>query len=78
MSSASTDQTYLSSACVQHPQILPSHDVDQLARLDVSNLNEIGLESQNIGVIKSKCLWRSLPLDLPILSGSPAVAVDKE
>ena len=44
----------------------------------MSYLNEIRLKRQNVGVVECECLRCSFPLDLPILSRSPPIAVDKE
>ena len=63
---------------MQHPNILPRHDVNQLARLNVPNLDERWLERKDVWIVECECLWRSLPLDLPILSCSPAIPIDEE
>jgi hypothetical protein len=52
--------------------------VDQLARLDVTDLDETWLERQYVGVAEGKSLWGAFPLDLPVGSCAPAVAVDEE
>ncbi len=63
---------------MEHSNVPPSHYVNQFTRLNVSYLNEIRLESQNVGVIQRECLWCSFPLDSPVLASSPAISVDKE
>ena len=52
--------------------------MNQFARLNVSYLNEIRFESQDVGVVECESLRRSFPLNLPVLSRSPPVAIDKE
>ena len=63
---------------MQHPHILPRHDMNQLARLNMPYLDKVRFESKNIRIIQSKCLRCSFPLDLPILPCSPAIPIDKE
>ena len=63
---------------MQHPNIPPRHHMNQLARLNVSYLDEVGLKGQDVRVVERECLRCSLPLNLPVLSSSPAVAVDEE
>ena len=63
---------------MKHPNVPPSHHMNQFARLNVSYLNEIRLKRQNVGVVQRESLWRSFPLNFPVLSRSPAVTVDEE
>ena len=63
---------------MQHPHILPRHDVDQLAGLDVPNFNKARLEGQNIRVMQRKSLRCALPLDFPVGPRPPTVPVDEE
>lgn len=69
---------HLSCARMQHPDILSSHNVDQLARLDVTYFDKARLERQNIWVAEGEGLGCAFPLDLPVGSCSPAVAVDEK
>ena len=70
--------THLSSAGVKHSQVLASHNVDQLTRLNVSDLDEIRLECQDVRIVEGERLWCSLPLNSPVLSRTPAISVDEE
>jgi hypothetical protein len=63
---------------MQHPHILPSHDMNQFARLNVPDLDEARLEGENIGIMQCKALGSAFPLNLPIGSCPPPVTVDKE
>lgn len=42
------------------------------------NLDEARLKCQDIGVIQRKALRRTFPLDLPVGSRTPAIAINKE
>jgi hypothetical protein len=70
--------THLPSTRMQKPDVLPSHDMNQFARLDVSDLDEAWLKRQDIWVIQRKTLWCTLPLNLPIRPCTPAISVDEE
>jgi hypothetical protein len=50
----------------------------QTSTLHVSYLNEAGLKGKNVGVEDSKCLWGSLPRNLPIWSCSPTIPIDEK
>lgn len=63
---------------MKHPQVLTSHNVNELARLNMSYFDKIWLERQNVGVVESKCLGCALPLNPPVLSCSPTVSIDEE
>ena len=63
---------------MEHPNIAASHDMNQLTRLDVSDLNETWLKGQDVWIAQRKCLWLAFPSDLPIRSDTPSVAVDEE
>lgn len=63
---------------MQHAHILARHDVNQLARLDVPDFDEAGLEGQDVGVAKGEGMWGAFPLDLPVGPCAPAVTVDEE
>lgn len=52
--------------------------MNQLACLDMADLNEIRLKRKDVGIAERKCLWSALPLDLPIGSRPPTISVDKE
>lgn len=52
--------------------------MDQLARLDMPDLDEAGLKGQDVGVAEREGMWSAFPLDLPIGPCAPAVAVDEE
>lgn len=69
---------HLSCARMQHPDILSSHDMDQLARLDVSYLYEARLEREDVGVAEGEGLGSTFPLYLPVRSCAPAIAIDEE
>lgn len=69
---------HLSCARMQHSDVLSGHDMDKLARLDVSDLYETRLERQNVGVAKGEGLRRPFPLYLPVRSCSPAIAIDEK
>ena len=63
---------------MKHSHILPGHDVNQFARLNMSDLNETWFESQDVRVVQGKALWRAFPLYLPVWPGSPSVSIDEE
>jgi hypothetical protein len=69
---------HLSCARMQHPDILSCHDMDQLARLDVTDLYETRLERQDVGVAEGEGLGSAFPLYLPVRSCAPPVAIDEE
>lgn len=52
--------------------------MDQLARLDVTDLDEARLERQDVGVAQGKSLGSAFPLDLPVGSCTPAIAIHEE
>lgn len=63
---------------MQHAHILPSHDMNQLTRLNMTNLNETRLKCQDIRVVQRKRLRCPFPGDLPIRSSAPAISIDEE
>ena len=69
---------HLSCARMQHPDILSRHDMDQLARLDVADLDEARLEGQDVGVAQGEGLGSAFPLDLPVRPCAPPVAIDEK
>jgi len=42
---------HLPSTRMQHPHVLPSHDMNQFARLNMPDLNETRFERQNVGIV---------------------------
>ena len=52
--------------------------MNQFARLNMSNLNEAWLERENVRIAQCKRCRCPFPLDLPVLSGPPAIAIDEE
>lgn len=71
-------KTYLSCRGMQHANILPRDDVDQLTSLNVSDLDEIRLKSEDVWVGKCKCIGVALPGDLPIRTSTPTITVNEE
>ncbi len=69
---------HLSCARMQHPDIFSSHDMDKLARLDMSDFYEARLERQNVGVAKGEGLRSTFPLYLPVRSCPPAIAIHEK
>jgi hypothetical protein len=63
---------------VEHPQVLASHDMNELTCLNMSDFDEVWLKRQDVGVVESKRLWRALPLNSPVLSRSPTISVNEE
>lgn len=63
---------------MKHANILPSHDVDQLARLNMPDLYKVRLKRKYVRVGQGECVGIPLPADLPVGARSPAVAVDEE
>lgn len=63
---------------MQHADVLPGHDVDQLARFNVPDFHKVRLKGKNVRVRECKCVGVALPQDLPIRTRAPAVAVDEE
>lgn len=47
-------------------------------RLNIPNLDKVGLKRQDPGIRQGKALRQALPLDAPVGARAPAVAVDKE
>ena len=48
------------------------------ARIDVTDLDEAGLEGEDEGIRQRKRLRLALPVDPPVRARAPAVAVDEE
>lgn len=63
---------------MQHANVFARHYVDQFTRLDVSDLNEVGLKSKDVGIRKRECVGITLPRNPPVRSSAPAIAVDEE
>ena len=63
---------------MQHANVLPRHDVNQFARLDVPDFDKVGLESKDVRVGEGKRGGIALPGDLPVRTSAPAIAIDKE
>ena len=63
---------------MKHSNILPSHHMNQFACFDVPYLNEGRLKCENIRVVECEGLRCTLPLNLPVGSCPPAVAVHEE
>lgn len=76
--SAIAPETYLASGGMQHANVLRRNDVLQSCGFQQPYLDEVGLECQKIWMGQSEALRASFPVDEPVLSGSPAVPVDKE
>jgi hypothetical protein len=62
---------------MEHADILVWYNVYSV-RIDVSNFNEVGLECQYPRIRESKALWQAFPINSPIRSGPPTIAVDEE
>lgn len=52
--------------------------MNQFTRLNVSYLNEVWLERQYVRVVECEGLRSALPLNLPVLSSTPAIPVDEK
>ena len=63
---------------MQKPNILPRHHMNQLTRLNMPDLNETRLKGQDVRIVERETLRRAFPLDLPVGSCSPAIAIHKE
>jgi hypothetical protein len=63
---------------MQHANIPSSHNMDQLAGLDISYLDETRLKSQDVRIRKRERSRRAFPGYSPIGPRSPAVAVHEE
>ena len=70
--------SYLSSRGMKHTDILARNYVNQFARFDVPDFNESRLKCKHVGIIEGKRLRRTLPLNLPVGSCPPAVAIHEE
>lgn len=44
------ETTYFSCRGMQHANVLPRHNVDQFTRFDMSDLYEVGLKCENVGI----------------------------
>lgn len=53
--------TYLSCGGMQHANVLRRHDVDQLARLDVSDFYEVRFKSKDIRVRECEGIGIAFP-----------------
>ena len=57
---------------IQHPQVRRGDDLLQLARLDVPDLDKLGVECYHVGIYKGKVCWRAGPVDNPVRPCSAA------
>lgn len=71
-------KAYLSSGRMQHPDVLPSNDVNQFAGLNVPNFDKVGLKRQDIWVRQRERIRSAFPRDFPIRTCPPPIAVDEE
>ena len=62
---------------MQHPDVLVWHDVYRVC-VNVSDLNEVGLKRQDPRIGQSETLGLSFPVDSPVGSRSPTVAIHEE
>ena len=70
--------THLPRAGMQHPHIFRRQNVHQRPRVHIPDLDEIGLEREDIRLEDGKGLRVALPCDEPLGEGAPAVPVHKE
>lgn len=63
---------------MQHPKILGRDDVGERAGLDVADLDEAGLEGEDVRVRERERVRLPLPVDLPVRARAPAVPVHEE
>lgn len=63
---------------MQHANVFARHDVDQFTGLNMSDLDEIGLESKDIGIRKRECVGVTLPRNPPVRPSAPTIVVDEE
>ena len=63
---------------MQHPDVPRRDNVRERACLDVSNLDEAGLEREDVRVGQRKRRRLTLPADLPLRTRAPAVPVHEE
>lgn len=63
---------------MQHANILTRHDVNQLTRLNVSDLDEVRFKGKYIRIRQCEGIGVALPRNLPVRPRAPSVAVDKE
>ena len=63
---------------MQHSNISTRHDIYQLTRLNMPDLNEVWLKCQDIRIAERKSRRVAFPSDLPVLTCSPAVPIDEE
>lgn len=68
---------YLSRARMKHPDVLGRYNMHSL-RLDIPDLDKVWLERQDPGIGEREALWQALPVDPPVRSCAPAIAVDEE
>ena len=70
-------KSYLASTCVKHPNVFMWYDMDSIC-VNISDFNEVGLECQDPRVRQGEALRLPFPVNSPIWSGSPSIAVDEE
>ncbi len=63
---------------MQHPQIPCRDDMRERTGLDISDLDEAGLKSQNVRVRERERLRLALPVDFPVRTGAPTVSIHEE
>lgn len=71
-------QSYLSGTAMQKSDVLPRHDVYQLAGFQMSDLDKRRLECEDVRIVECESLWSAFPLNLPVLSRPPAISIHKE
>ena len=52
--------------------------MSQSTGFDVAHLDETRFKGQDVGIRQGETLWLTFPIDLPVRSGSPTVAIDEE
>lgn len=63
---------------MQHANILGRENMHQHARLHMTNLHEARLKGADVWIEDGERLWIAFPVDHPITSSTPAIAIDKE
>lgn len=69
---------YLSRRRMQHPNILPGHNVDQFTSFNMPNLDKIRLKGEYVRIGQGKGIRIPFPANLPVGTGTPTIPIHEE
>lgn len=70
--------TYLVVGRMQQSQMIAGDDVDEIVTLNVSYLNEVLVERENVRVTECKRVRRAFPQNLPVAPFPPPARVNEQ